>query len=276
MPSPTSCSPHLRGCSRHHPTHPRGPKLLPDLAGMFPALWGKPYRSVFCSPNSRGWSRAGVPGLRHPHLLPAAGGWSLLMLTRAALLGLRGWSPQDRRAAQSARAVPRIPGDVPRVADVMLRWAFCSRTRGDVPLRHSAVGFAIACSLRPAGMSPRARWGSGSIGAASHSRRDGPCIANFLESGRGCSPHPWGWSLRHRPLQGRSQLLPACAGMVPSTVPTTCWPPAVPRSPAGVVRSRCDRGVAGELLPAPVGMYPPRPCTSCSSRSVLRIRGVFP
>ncbi len=136
---------------------------------------------------------------------------------------------------------------------------------------------------RPGNTAPRTR-GDGPSGPSS------PCPAG------GCSPHPRGWSLRARTCARTARLLPAPAGMVPTSPTRRPTVVAAPRTrgdgPAAVgeplhgqLCSPHPRGWSQRdalppdrhpLLPAPAGMVPGWPVPCGPGGSAPRTRGDGP
>ncbi len=131
---------------------------------------------------------------------------------------------------------------------------------------------------------------------APRTRGDGPNRVSPPPWSACCSPHPRGWSLGRRVRRPRWALLPAPAGMVPTTSTSRCTSTAAPRTrgdgpvyPAMTLgrvpcsphpRGWSQRGTAtpdgGQLLPAPAGMVPTAPGKPTSSTAAPRTRGDGP
>ncbi len=172
----------------------------------------------FCSPHPRGWSTSGAFCYPSHPLLPAPAG----MVPRR--------SPRPRRC----RPAPRTRGDGPGTASRIDRATTCSpHPRGWSP-RPLHQLHAVPLLPAPAGMVPRSTADQPRRATAPRTRGDGPHQARRSGDGDACSPHPRGWSRgphHHRPAR---HLLPAPAGMVPLTAPST-YGPGLLLAPAGMV-----------------------------------------
>ena len=167
----------------------------------------------------------------------------------------QGWSsrPPDRRRRRAL--LPAPAGTVPRIRESSAGLRPAPRTRGDGPFDAVYRPVAEVCSPHPRG-GPRAHY----------------AIVGLVA----CSPHPRGWSQDLRRGRGRHRLLPARAGMVPSTPRCGTRSPTAPRTRGGGPgqRDRCSGtspcsphlrgwsrlGVGRRddraLLPAPARMVP--------------------
>ena len=174
------------------------------------------------------------------------------------------------------------------------------RARGDGPHRPRHRATRPRCSPRPrgwsrrplgephradllpapAGMVPLPGWLGYQESPAPRARGDGPTVSAANAARAFCSPRPRGWSrLPTTPVHG-AVLLPAPAGMVPSTRSSRSRPRSAPRARGDgpdviglcSTRGHCSPRPRGwslaawpcrrtpPLLPAPAGMVPtPRP-----------------
>ncbi len=181
---------------------PPGPRArAPRARGDGPGLVTFLSTGVKCSPRTRGWSHRPVGHLVGPVVLPA----------HAGMVPRRGSAPGGTRRA------PRARGDGPHVCGTGREACRCSpRTRG-WSLRHhrgSPRGHVLPAH---AGMVPRAGPPGSTGWCAPRARGDGPVGEYGSTFKWKCSPRTRGWS--QRPALGRHpvRVLPAHAGMVPST-----------------------------------------------------------
>ena len=215
------CSPRTRGWSRRqdHPGH--AGDVLPAHAGMvpyaFPALklpvcaprargdgpggvWVAPLGTA-CSPRTRGWSRHRRLPASSPGVLPAHAG----MVPRAT------------RAPSPRSGAPRARGDGPPFALASASDPACSpRTRGwsrAVELHRGRGGVLPA----HAGMVPCALRGRSPAAGAPRARGDGPPRSATACRLAACSPRTRGWSLGVADPRLAGGVLPAHAGMVPTS-----------------------------------------------------------
>ncbi len=230
-----SCSPRPRGWSPSRVGHQRGDRLLPAPAGMVPSPGARFDRPSSCSPRPRGWSRAGADSVDSQYLLPAPAG-----MVPAAL-----------PPAGSRKSAPRARGDGPARLYSALAASSCSPRPRGWSLLSLAEGTLQVLLPAPAGMvrTGGRRWAA--CCPAPRARGDGPRVLVFrLGLGR-CSPRPRGWSQRlGARLRGR-YLLPAPAGMVPTS-------PSAPTSSSTAPRARGD-GPAAARAAGPVARCSPRP-----------------
>ncbi len=237
-----------------------GGSAAPRARGDGPASGDSAVALIYCSPRTRGWSqiwsRPGIPA----RLLPAHAG----MVPRRA-------GPPG-----SAGPAPRARGDGPVICSTGTEYSVCSpRTRG---WSYQELTAFRDTWLLPAhaGMVPTWYPVIGVESAAPRARGDGP-LGTLAQGGSGdCSPRTRGWSRVHGDLAEAGGLLPAHAGMVPSTSPTSPHCSAAPRArgdgpplDSGPLKSHlCSPRTRGwsqpesplrtrpALLPAHAGMVP--------------------
>ncbi|SEE60667.1 hypothetical protein SAMN05428939_8111 [Streptomyces sp. TLI_105] len=158
-------------------------------------------------------------------------------------------APSESARGRRRRSAPRLRGDGPKTAEDLAGGTDCSLlaqgwSRAQGSWRRSSELLPAPCSLlpapcsllawgwpllerirddvgvllpAPAGMAPRSRRSWRSALTAPCLRGDGPPQLWHLGSASICSPHPRGWPLgSHRTARG-VRLLPAHAGMVPSS-----------------------------------------------------------
>ncbi len=237
-----SCSPHPRGWSRVRGHQQGAGRLLPAPAGMVPdistpllppapaprtrgdgpASFDCRYTTVGCSPHPRGWSHRARFGDLFPVLLPAPAGMV----------------PRGTARSRSEPPAPRTRGDGPTPHARILIGPSCSpHPRGGPTGCRRRPSFS-RCSPHPRGWSraisstdetrqllpaPAGMMVPGPTSRrraeppAPRTRGDGPAVGGESLPEMHCSPHLRGWS----PLVAKSaepvRLLPAPAGMFPST-----------------------------------------------------------
>ena len=294
------CSPRSRGWSRLRTERDARDLVLPALAGMVPSVTGG-------RPSSSSAPRARGDGPRVRRL----GAISLWCSPRS-----RGWSRRDGRRRDPGRVLPALAGMVPSWDDPHLPGHGAPRARGDGPRPLAWMCWVMWCSPRSRGWSPSlmvdqlaagvlpalagmVRWpvyGGWWRLRAPRARGDGPWWMFPRLKPIVCSPRSRGWSSLGRPLPISRPVLPALAGMVPSsprmTVGDYCaprargdgpkaehyLPDAVPCSPRsrgwsqGGRHSKCTWAV----LPALAGMVPAGHQYSLRNVCAPRARGDGP
>ena len=191
---------------------------------------------------------------------------------------------------------PRARGDGPRAARLAQALRDCSpRTRGWSPSTTTAGGRS---SLLPAhaGMVPAAAGGLRRRVPAPRARGDGPWSTRCSRCASSCSPRTRGWSQRWEMSPAVLRLLPAHAGMVPSSGSASTSATATPRARGdgpreltawmpGRTCSPRTRGwsqparmptVQTPLLPAHAGMVPARQARLPRPGPAPRARGDGP
>ncbi len=216
--------------------------------------------SASCSPHSRGWSLRRRPGWQHLRLFPAPAGMVL------------------RPASRAISVIPCSP--LPR------GWSH------DV---FPDLG-QVALLLAPAGMVPRRRRCGSGKASAPRTRGDGPFTNASASPSTNCSPHPRGWSLVRGERLRRRALLPAPAGMVPTSFRSPTGDRPAPRTRgdgpdsyrAAYYGSVCSphprewscrhrrRHHHRRLLPAPAGMVPRLSGAPSRTQPAPRTRGDGP
>ncbi len=232
----------------------------PRTRGDGPPIPLRPSDHLTCSPHPRGWSRIGYSTGTRSVLLPAPAG---MVPPRPAA------DSSPRHCSPHPRGWSRVGHDPPEVTVLL---------------------------PAPAGMVPPAATPTASRSSAPRTRGDGPADWNAGLAANFCSPHPRGWSLIGLTDDGRHELLPAPAGMVPrapsasgrcSSAPRTRGDGPSAVSISGLTRtcSPHPRGwslccffpkATGFLLPAPAGMVPRRPACDSWPRTAPRTRGDGP
>ncbi len=210
-----------------------------------------------CSPHPRGWSLETRSDGSSQRLLPAPAGMV----------------PAHHRGAAHRSAAPRTRGDGPTAAAAGLSWTGCSPHPRGWSRNRRAPASCPGMLPAPAGMVPRTSAPAGRPPPAPRTRGDGPFGTWLPQPVPACSPHPRGWSHRECPVALGRTLLPAPAGMVPSSprrtsrcrpAPRTrgdgpskrrCSPTSSPCSPHLRGWSHPGRGpdLRSRLLPAPAG-----------------------
>ncbi len=283
--SPWRCArcaaPHARGDRPEIPRSQCSQKTCspPAPAGMVPT-WPGTATGPGAAPRTRGdggWSRRRRHRLRCRYLLPAP----------------RGWPHRQGVKAYGGPLLPAPAGMVPSGTPTGRPATPVPRTRGDGPVTQHSYDPLRRLLPGPAGMVPAPGSCPRNAGSAPRTRGDGPISRSARSSSYCCSPHPRGWS-RVRPGVGLvARLLPAPAGMVPSsctcaasygTAPRTCGdgPPEHatevtlddcsphPRGwSRGAPRPRPGHG----LLSAPAGMVPRISTGPVRGRPAPRTRG---
>ncbi len=275
-----TCSPHPRGWSPRHSRGRTGAHLLPAPAGMVPTGLARSRRTR-PAPRTRGdgpWWHPDDPSW--PFCSPHP----------------RGWSHDRHRLGRVLLLLPAPAGMVPRRSPGRARRSTAPRTRGDGPETNRSAYDAQICSphprgwsqrraLRPdeelllpapAGMVPKRSERQLGSTTAPRTRGDGPAPPNTSSPADGCSPHPRGWSRAAQLASEREGLLPAPAGMVPST--WTAGPPVSTCSPhpRGWSPVTLEAAVIEALLPSPAGMVPAFPSGVPGPPAAPRTRGDGP
>ncbi len=204
--------------------------------------------------------------------------------------------PGSRGCRGTDRTAPRTRGDGPAERCQDLGLGGCSpHPRGWSPRRHRCERQRLLLPA-PAGMVPAGPDTATSSLPAPRTRGDGPTSPTGPGRCCCCSPHPRGWSLHQARQLQREGLLPAPAGMVPSTVtaanvldpaPRTRgdgpkqvrdWDNARPCSPhpRGWSLLRLGKQSGIYLLPAPAGMVPAPSKSPPTSTTAPRTRGDGP
>ena len=236
--------------------------------------------SVGCSPRTRGWSL--FTGGRDDR--------EVLLLAHAGMV------PGCARTPRPGSPAPRARGDGPHPHHCAAHVADCSpRTRGWSRVVSDGGGRRLLLPAH-AGMVPGRSWPAPRPSPAPRARGDGPRLAGTRRASTSCSPRTRGWSQAILAAGERVQLLPAHAGMVPST-----WRPGLAALPAPRARgdgpprdirrawaeicSPRTRGWSGPgacrpghrgLLPAHAGMVPARCRAGQQTASAPRARGDGP
>ncbi len=217
------CSPRTRGWSLDvHPVT-RPSTVLPAHAGVVPPLRGspgrcaraprargggplycsEPYFTLWCSPRTRGWSRAGRLRRTGGRVLPAHAG---VVPTRTGLTscGLR--APRARGGGPGGGPSPSLS-------------AMCSpRTRGWSRLGVHVTADAVVLPAH-AGVVPARPTVSRLRRGAPRARGGGPFRPARRPSPSRCSPRTRGWSHDQDRVDRDPDVLPAHAGVVPSSPP---------------------------------------------------------
>src|SRR5690606_17133243 len=249
------CSPHARGWSRTVPMPGRSSRLLPARAGMVPEgaqytdfldaaprtrgdgpyVAGGHTLAMTCSPHARGWSQTTSTSTAYADLLPARAG---MVPRRAASWPRAGTAPRTRGDGPScAVSLSEITHCSPHARGWSLRThGVCARRRllparaGMVPRGGGRCGRGGPPPPARAAVAPTPSSASPRTAPAPRTRGDGPRHAHVRLPGGRCSPHARGWSPGTRGHPRGALLLPARAGMVPSTAPTSRTGTAAPRT----------------------------------------------
>ncbi len=158
------------------------------------------------------------------------------------------------------------------------------------------AGTAASLLPAPAGLVPSSPAPSRACSTAPRTRGVGPSSSPGATIAGFCSPHPRGWSHGLLLRGGRQRLLPAPAGLVPSSPAGRTARPSAPRTrgvgpatsqramkssscsphPRGWSQPVSPRRDPAVLLPAPAGLVPPRLPGPLVRRPAPRTRGVGP
>lgn len=204
-----------------------------------------------CSPRPRGWSRGVHDGRVGCGLLPAPVGMvpptgtsrsGRLIAPRVCGDGPndvpydrrktycsprpRGWPRRRQRPDARRRLLPPSAGMAPPGSPPSARIWAAPRACGDDPVHNRPPAEWAACSPRPRGMVPRS---------------SGPLY----------SLRPRGWSPRRAQRHGRGRLLPAPAGMVPSSSCPGSWRSDASRTRGDGPQPRWSGAVKGLCSPRP-------------------------
>ena len=216
-----SCSPPARGWSR-----PRGPRcrrccVLPASAGMVPTP-RRPPPAPPRAPRQRGDGPIEVRVQTVDRACsPPARGWSLPARVRAGWLHVlpasAGMVPPGMHSHRSATGAPRQRGDGPNTSG--RPWVHPLRSP---PARGWSPEFETANASRPvlpasAGMVPGGAHHARPPLGAPRQRGDGPLRVGEAVGREVCSPPARGWSLSMSSSVRSAAVLPASAGMVPSS-----------------------------------------------------------
>ncbi len=211
--------------------------LLPAPAGMVPSAAARPTRRS-PAPRAREDGPQLWPHIRKtvacsPHPLGCFQVLDLFRLPPTLLPAPAGMFPKSFAPGWTRPTVPRTRGDVPT------RRCACSSTdrgsrfkarRQGCSRRWNAWKSARALLPATAGMFPRGHPPRGGPSAAPRTRGDVPRISGRNVAVGFCSPHPQGCSLAAVLVAQVVFLLPAPAGMFPSTPPTRPAPSTAPRT----------------------------------------------
>ena len=169
---------------------------------------------------------------------PLARGWSLIVggggVDATLLPAPAGMVPTRCRSSWRSPAVTRACRDGPRVARASCKRGLCSpgpRGWSQEGVRESRRGALLPTS---AGMGPTPTSKAASLHPAPCACGDGPCMTIKGGDRIRCSPCSRGWSSRNQQRPDRRVLLPALAGMVPTS---TC-----PRLPSPTAPRACGDG----------------------------------
>ncbi len=193
-----------------------------------------------CSPRTRGWTHQAAVAADHDDLLPAHAGMD----------------PRTQSSHYGGVAAPRARGDGPRPNAASVPTNDCSpRTRGWTQEKYvrQAARYLLPAH---AGMDPRTSATTSARPTAPRARGDGPRHRAPPDRAARCSPRTRGWTQPWVSALLLDQLLPAHAGMDPST-------------------SRARR-ISGPAPPAHAGMDPTRSSTLRPERAAPRARGDGP
>ncbi len=295
-----NCSPHPRGWSHAGAGLGARHPLLPAPAGMVPQRRrrrcgrGPAPRTRGDGPWERGASEPTPPCSPHPR------GWSLAEQQRGAAVVLlpapAGMVPSATSRAPCPLAAPRTRGDGPRGLLRPSSLRGCSPHPRGWSRRHGPGVREGLLLPAPAGMVLPAGPRNPDLPAAPRTRGDGPTMTAEHDHWKACSPHPRGWSRAGVAVPRRHRLLPAPAGMVPSSTTRPPRSTSAPRTrgdgpsptpkkstkracsphPRGWSRLSGPVGVVAQLLPAPAGMVPEAPRAGAAPGAAPRTRGDGP
>ena len=214
-----------------------------------------------CSPRTRGWSQFLDAEQRHRQVLPAHAGMV----------------PRSPGGSSSCSSAPRARGDGPLDARIHVVANQCSpRTRG-WSRTWSWFPFPVPVLPAHAGMVPSRPARTRTPRSAPRARGDGPPLDTLPHVRHRCSPRTRGWSRGVLDPHQHADVLPAHAGMVPSTSSSSGTKRSAPRargdgppgnSAAAAPRLcsprtrgwspvRAHRPYGAGVLPAHAGMVPP-------------------
>ncbi len=167
--------------------------------------------------------------------------------------------PSGAGKDSSVHSAPRTRGDAPGRGRVRSAGSTCSpHARG---CSRAPVRLGIDCRLfpAPAGMFPSTAARRSSSPPAPRTRGDGPVRTDLVIWVRNCSPHTRGWTLVRELHQSQAPLLPARAGMAPSTCRRSNATTSAPRA-SGDGPCRCSFGSPTRgCCPRPRGWSRPPP-----------------
>ncbi len=294
------CSPLARGWSAADRDLRKRINVLPARAGMVRRR-RRSSRPRPRAPRSRGDGPHYPGGYRHDHLCsPLARGWSDSVdvpPARGAVLPARaGMVPTGGARCRSSGGAPRSRGDGPSSRGNRLQPRQCSPLARGWSSGDGADEGGHSMLPARAGMVPFPPASANRRRRAPRSRGDGPQSHGVTRFYQMCSPLARGWSPEPDGDRVRAGVLPARAGMVPSTAPAPSRPGRAPRSRGdGPVTAfpeaqpaRCSPLARGwssvaeaeehlvEVLPARAGMVRRGPCRPRRRTGAPRSRGDGP
>ncbi len=256
------CSPRMRGWSPH-PAGSRHPRpLLPAHAGLVP--------------RHRGAGTTPGPAPRACGVGPSRRTGKVMASTCSPRM--RGWSREDREAADGGHLLPAHAGLVRSTAREGGPMMTAPRACGVGPGAGTSMGDVSVCSPRMRGWSHDRGVQDVDVGAAPRACGVGPAPAEVSEAPVICFPRMRGWPRSPAPGPRPTQLLPAHAGLVPGprvrggrggTAPRACEVGPMRQALARDAQ-RCSPRLRGcpldgpaggteHLLPAHAGLNPERP-----------------
>ena len=237
LPAPAGLFPTCSGRCASTYGAPRTRGAVPRVRGWTPA-------ASACSPHPRGCSRRRLRRLRRTGVLPAPAGLfpgppSPSRLARACSPHPRGCSPVPRVPELLPLVLPAPAGLFPRAESAAQRQSGAPRTRGAVP-----------------GLAPRRR----RLRCAPRTRGPVPASGGRASDGHQCSPHPRGCSRALRVEDRRHRVLPAPAGLFPSTSLRSPEPACAPRARGAVPATNPPAAAVPSCSPRPRGCSQVRQC----------------
>ena len=228
----------------------------------------------------------------------------------------RGWSPGRRGGWVPTGVVPAPAGVVPPACPPPPRSTRRPRARGGGPHARARLVELAQSSPRPrgwspqdrrpqaddrvvpapAGVVPRRRHPVRHPGRRPRARGGGPCPGSRAVAASASSPRPRGWSRVVVAEQLGEGVVPAPAGVVPTSCARPCAPRGRPRArgggpagrddhqqgagssprPRGWSPARCTRGGTVGVVPAPAGVVPARAGETSTGGRRPRARGGGP
>ena len=294
------CSPPARGWSRREPRRRARCRVLPASAGMVPTSEGDCVMPL-CAPRQRGDGPSPILN-RYARVAcsPPARGWSRSRLTaepmRSVLPASAGMVPTRTPSACSMPCAPRQRGDGPLAVQDAVTPTKCSPPARGWSSISGARSITRPVLPASAGMVPEPAAATSSPPRAPRQRGDGPKQVRDELLPVGCSPPARGWSGPRSEPRGSRCVLPASAGMVPSSRRSTSAGCGAPRqrgdgpcvsalpvleeTGSPPARGWSHRAAApaqrGRVLPASAGMVPSRIRSTLSSVGAPRQRGDGP
>ncbi len=257
---PWPCSPLRRGWPLSRGHRVAGGGVLPAQAGVAPRPMrqrngrgraprsggGGPWfndpaaQASSCSPLRRGWPLGIFRRRVHPPVLPAQAGVA------------PGRRPRPRGPARA----PRSGGGGPWAEGRPVLHGWCSPLRRGWPLCGRQSRSTSSVLPAQAGVAPTARVASPARVSAPRSGGGGPWDFYSAQAVEQCSPLRRGWPLPAVRRPGMGRVLPAQAGVAPTTVSLTGLWRCAPRSGGGGPLGAAKPAERRMVLPAQAGVAP--------------------